>query len=86
MMNETKVKVLFFGATAEIVGASEIDFALQKGETAKSAFEKIVEKFPEITNRYKNSMLFAVNQTYSNGKELIQNGDELAIFPPVSGG
>ncbi len=85
-MNETKVKVLFFGAVAEIVNANEIDFAFETGETAKITFEKIVAKFPEISNRFENSLLFSINQTYSNGSEIIKLGDELAIFPPVSGG
>lgn len=77
------VRVLFFGATAEEIGEREIDFDLKNETKAKAAFEKIVAAFPNLA---KHSLLFAVNQTYSNDEQFINEGDELAIFTAVSGG
>lgn len=78
-----KVQVLFFGATAEETGEREIELDFAEPTKAAAAFEKIVSVFP---NLQKHSLLFAVNQQYSNGDEEIGDGDELAVFTAVSGG
>ena len=78
-----KVQVLFFGATADAVGEREIEFDLPERAKAKDAFVRIVEKYPQLKN---HKLLFAVNQEYASGDEMIENGDELAIFTAVSGG
>ncbi len=81
-----KVRVLFFGAAREIVGAEERELTFSSQILSAEAFEKILQSFPMLNERFGKSLLFAVNQNYANGDEPIQNGDELAIFPPVSGG
>lgn len=78
-----KVQVLFFGATAEEVGKREMEIDLAERTKASEAFAGIVEKFPQLT---RHSLLFAVNQEYAVGDEIINDGDELAIFTAVSGG
>ena len=77
------MKVLFFGQTAEIVGARELEISLNEATKASEAFTRILEKYPKLKE---NKLLFAINQEYSNGDEIINNGDELAIFTAVSGG
>ena len=77
------MKVLFFGQTAEIVGARELEIPLKQEVKANEAFVEILEKYPRLKE---NKLLFAINQEYSNGDELIKNTDELAIFTAVSGG
>ena len=78
-----KVQVLFFGATAEIVGKREVEFLFEEKTKANEIFDKVLNDFPQMR---RHSLLFAVNQAYSNGDEIIKNGDELAIFTAVSGG
>jgi molybdopterin converting factor small subunit len=78
-----KVRVLFFGATAEAVGEREIEVDLTEHTKARTAFDGIVEKFPQLKQ---HSLLFAINQEYASGDEVIQSDDELAIFTAVSGG
>lgn len=78
-----KVNVLFFGATAEAVGEREIELSLAADTTSTVAFAAVKEKFPQLNA---HSLLFAINQEYSDGNELIKNGDELAVFTAVSGG
>ncbi len=77
------VSVLFFGATADEVGEREIDLGLKENSKAADAFAQIIADFPQLE---KHSLLFAVNQEYSDGSEMIENGDELAVFTAVSGG
>ena len=78
-----KVQVLFFGATAEIVGKREVEILFEEKTKANEIFDKVLNDFPQMR---RHSLLFAVNQAYSNGDEIIKNGDELAIFTAVSGG
>lgn len=78
-----KVQVLFFGATADATGKREIEIDLADETRAENAFRKIVCDYPQLEN---HSLLFAVNQEYASGGEIIRNGDELAIFTHVSGG
>ncbi len=82
-----KVKVLFFGATADSVGEREIEISFDENIKAENALEKIFTEFPNLAkNHNKKSLHFSVNQEYSNGDEIIKNGDELAVFTSVSGG
>ena len=78
-----KVQVLFFGATADETGEREISFDVRENAKADAVFAEIVEKFPRLAA---HKLLFAVNQEYANGDEIIKDGDELAVFTAVSGG
>lgn len=78
-----KVNVLFFGATAEAVGEREVEMDFAVETKSGEAFAEIKRKFPRL-NEHK--LLFAVNQEYADGGELIKSGDELAVFTAVSGG
>lgn len=78
-----KVQVLFFGATAEAAGEREVEIELPDETKAANAFRQIIGGYPQLENY---SLLFAVNQEYASGEEIVRNGDELAIFTHVSGG
>ncbi len=83
--NEIVVTVLFFGAARDAVGQAEVDFILKGSPNATSAFAAVLERFPEL-RRFGRSLLFAVNQEYAPADRAVHDGDELAVFPPVSGG
>ena len=78
-----KIRVLFFGATADETGEREIEFSLSENVNANQAFAEIVAKYPRLKN---HKLLFAVNQEYASGEEIVKDGDELAVFTAVSGG
>ena len=77
------VKVLFFGATADITGQRRVDIELLPEAKASDAFEKLVTDYPLLA---KPRLHFSVNQQYATGDEILNDGDELAIFTAVSGG
>jgi MoaE-MoaD fusion protein len=79
------VRVLFFGAARDAAGHTEVDLALAASSSAASAFAQVLAAFPEL-RRFGRSLLFAVNQEYAPQDCEVRAGDELAIFPPVSGG
>jgi molybdopterin converting factor subunit 1 len=79
------VRVLFFGAARDVAGHSEIELTLNGPMKATNAFEEVLSAYPEL-RRFGRSLLFAVNQEYSPSDLEVRDGDELALFPPVSGG
>jgi len=83
--NKIGVKVLFFGAARDAAGHSEVDFTLAGPIKAANAFAEVLSAYPEL-RRFGRSLLFAVNQEYAPTDREIRDGDELALFPPVSGG
>jgi molybdopterin converting factor small subunit len=78
-----KVSVLFFGATADEVGEREIEVDFPDNTKSGDAFAQITADYPQLKQ---HKLLFAVNQEYADGGEIIRDGDELAVFTAVSGG
>jgi molybdopterin synthase catalytic subunit len=83
--DQIRVQVLFFGAARDSAGTREIELALNSGSNAADAFAEILRTYPEL-KRFGRSLLFAVNEEYAVSDREIRHGDELAVFPPVSGG
>jgi molybdopterin synthase catalytic subunit len=82
-----KIRVLFFGAAREVVTQNPFPLALATDgiPTVANAFQELVSQFPNL-ERFGRSLLFAVNQEYATQDTNLNDNDELAIFPPVSGG
>lgn len=80
------LKVLFFAQTRELIGIDEIvleqDFA-----TADALREHLSQKGDKWALALeKGKLLAAINQTLMPLESAIKSGDEIAFFPPVTGG
>jgi len=85
MTDAVKVRVLFFGAARDVVDQNPLEISLAAPATVATAFQSLVAKFSEL-ERFGRSLLFAVNQEYATPDTVLKENDELAVFPPVSGG
>jgi len=85
MSDAVKIRVLFFGAARDVVENNPIEISLASPATVSTAFQSLVAQFPDL-ERFGRSLLFAVNQEYATSDTLLKENDELAVFPPVSGG
>jgi len=85
MSDALKVQVLFFGAARDVVENNPIEISLAAPATVSTAFQSLVAKYPNL-ERFGRSLLFAVNQEYATSDMPLKENDELAVFPPVSGG
>ena len=79
------VKVLFFGQLKDVVGRSEDALDLQPGATLQEVFDHYARQFPRMEG-LASSIVMARNQQFSSRAEPVQDGDEIAFLPPVSGG
>ena len=80
-----RLRVLFFGAAREAVGVDAVEWEANAPATAQSVFAELLASFPQL-NRFGRALLIAVNQEYAPTNREVRAGDEIAIFPPVSGG
>src|ERR1051325_10207670 len=85
MTNAVNIRVLFFGAARDAVGANQIELAVEAPATVSSAVQSLKTRF-SMLERFGRSLLFAVNQEYATPDTQLKENDELAVFPPVSGG
>jgi len=83
--SEIQCRVLFFGSARDVVGSNSLDLVVPSPARLRDATEVLFGRFPDL-HRFGRSLLFAVNQEYANADTEIRNNDEVAVFPPVSGG
>lgn len=79
------VQVLFFGAARDAAGTGETVVQLAAPITAAAAQAALCQQFPAL-QRFGRALLCAVNQEYAAPSQQLADGDEIALFPPVSGG
>ncbi|MCA1616497.1 MAG: molybdopterin converting factor subunit 1 [Acidobacteria bacterium] len=79
------VRVLLFGAAREEAGRAELALEIKTPATAAAVLDEILAACPEL-RRFGRSLLVAVNEEYAPPAREVRDGDEVAIFPPVSGG
>ena len=79
------VRLLFFASLKDIVGARELRFDLPTDATVGDLLSKLEVSYPRLKD-YRQVVLTAINEEYVAKTARIADGDEVAIFPPVSGG
>lgn len=78
--------VIFFAQTRELVGVDSIELPAEF-ETAEALRQFLVAKGDKWALALQaDKLLVAINQTLSPLDSMIQSGDEIAFFPPVTGG
>lgn len=80
-----EVIVKFFGSYREEVGEEEINVRLRRGETVDDLLDTLKARLPRWA-AYGHDPMVARNLEYAGGGETLEDGDEIALFPPVSGG
>lgn len=79
------VNVLFFASLVDIVGSRRIGMEVSPGATIDDVLGRLESLHPGLA-RYRPILLAAVNEEYVDRSHPVDDGDEVAFFPPVSGG
>jgi len=74
------IVVRYFASVRQLVGRPEQRVDLRDGETAIDLWNRLTGA-PMPANT-----LVAINQEYQRPDTPVRSGDEVAVFPPVTGG
>jgi molybdopterin synthase sulfur carrier subunit len=75
------IRIRYFANLRELVGHSEEELSAEGIETVADILNIINQK-----NRLPDNILQAVNMDYAELTSPVKEGDEVAFFPPVTGG
>ena len=83
------IDVLFFASIREQLGTSGLSFSLEDERATIASFrQRLIAlhggSWSEVLCA--DNVVIAVNQQVVNDQHLLTDGDELAFFPPVTGG
>jgi molybdopterin converting factor small subunit len=79
------VRLLAFAGARDVLGAAEVDLALEAPCSAAELLDRVCARYPGLVP-YKKALRLAVNGTYVAWGDPIAAGDEVALIPPVAGG
>lgn len=80
-----ELRVKFFALARDRAGLSETTMVVEDRATVDAVATVISGRFPALRDLLPR-VAFAVNQTYVDRSHVLNDGDELAVIPPVSGG
>ncbi len=80
-----KVSVRLFAGLKELVGGQEIVVQLPEDATVSDLAEQLAGKYPQLKPLIPG-LAFAVNEEYRSRDYVLQDSDEVALIPPISGG
>jgi molybdopterin converting factor subunit 1 len=81
MMENKKIRVLFFGRLRDVVGTNEI--VASDIKDIEDLKRYLFEKFPRLKGEI---FSVALNYEIIHTNENLKDNDEVALIPPVSGG
>ncbi|VAW86652.1 Molybdopterin synthase sulfur carrier subunit [hydrothermal vent metagenome] len=75
------IKVKYFASMRDRMGRGEDEIPNANGMTVADLWAKVADGAD-----LPSSVLIAVNMEYTDGTHVVKEGDEVAFFPPVTGG
>ena len=80
------LSLLYFAGLRDLRGCREESLALPVGVSTIADLTKHLESiYPELSGRL-SQVRFAINESFATTNEVINDGDVIALIPPVSGG
>jgi molybdopterin synthase catalytic subunit len=79
------LNIRLFATLKELAGASSVQIELEEPATVADLLKMIGIKYPNMELSLQ-STLVSVNHEYADRELLLKSNNEVALFPPVSGG
>jgi molybdopterin converting factor subunit 1 len=80
-----KIHVLLFAQARQIVGSDSIEVTIPDTATVADLKKSLAETVPELLALLTRSNI-ALDQQYAIDEDIVSDGVEVALIPPVSGG
>ena len=80
-----RVTVRLFARLRELAGTGEVARDVAEPATVEAVWNALVRDYPDMAP-YQPSLSCAVNAEYARFRTAVNDGDEIAFLPPVSGG
>ena len=82
------MKILYFAKLKQLIGKSEEIICIKQKKKISQVITELKKRNDVYDFAFKetNSLQYAVNCEYVDLNFIVSDSDELAIFPPVSGG
>jgi sulfur-carrier protein len=80
-----QVHLKLFAVYQEALGVSELHQQLPIGSTAIQALDQLIAEYPDLA-KWRSITRLGVNLNFVEPDTVLQDGDELVLIPPVSGG
>lgn len=80
-----RVTIKLFARLREVVGAGKLERKLGEGATVGDLLDALQAEYPRLADLTERTIT-SVNQEFATPDNVLRDGDEVAIFPPVSGG
>jgi molybdopterin synthase sulfur carrier subunit len=85
MTEQIKVTVKLFAAYQEAYGLPELILELAPETTVAEVRDRLIAEHPEL-EQWRNLTRFGVNLHFVEANTVLNDGDEIVLIPPVSGG
>ena len=79
------MKIKLFATLKERAGAPDIDVEMPAATTVRELRASISRQYPSLAELVARSVV-SVNREFAFNEDVVQPKDEVALFPPVSGG
>ncbi|MBU6401908.1 MAG: MoaD/ThiS family protein [Verrucomicrobia bacterium] len=80
-----RVQIDFYSYFKDLTGCARAFAALPPGSTIADLLRHLYVRFPKLAPMQR-ATLIAVGVEYQKPDYMLQDGDEVALFPPVQGG
>lgn len=80
-----QITVLAFAMMRELLGSGRLEIEIPEGSTADALLPTLLPDHPDLP-LIQQSVMLMVNEEYAKPDQTLQDGDEVALIPPVSGG
>jgi molybdopterin converting factor subunit 1 len=80
-----RVTVRLFAQLRDLAGTSDLECTVAYGASVEDVWRTLLRDHPALAS-FSRAMSVAVNLDYARMDAPVQDGDEVAFLPPVSGG